>query len=165
MAINSLQISSKAPTKRTRKSTHFLDRLAFKFEFRLATHLRSRTMSCVDCSSSNPYPGRRELFTVWPPNESRHKLIASQLYMREIYEFLRLPLICERLTNPFGDLLQVRTQLLASPFVQGLIIRDTIQQVREAKEITAFYTNNRFARSNPVSKNFLNTFVSDCSYW
>ena len=123
-------------------------------------------MSCVDWSSSNPYPSRRELLTVWPPNESRHKLIASQLYMREIYDFLRrVPLICERLTNPFGDLLQDRTQLLASPFVQGLIIRDTIQQVREAKEITAFYTNNRFARSNPVSKNFLNTFVSDCSYW
>ena len=25
-----------------------------------------------------------------------------------------------------------------------------------------FYTNNQFARSSPVSNNFLNTFVPDC---
>ena len=39
---------------------------------------------------------RRKFFTVWPPNASRHKLpIASQLYMREIHDFLRLPWTCE----------------------------------------------------------------------
>ena len=31
-------------------------------------------------SSSNSYVSRRKFFTVWPPNASRHKLIASPLY-------------------------------------------------------------------------------------
>ena len=29
--------------------------------------------------------------------------------------------------------------------------------------VLEFYTNNRFARSSPVSNNVLNTFVPDCS--
>ena len=57
--------------------------------FRLATHLRWLW------SSSNSYASPRKLFTVWPPNVSRHKLIASQLYMREIYDFLRLVWTCK----------------------------------------------------------------------
>ena len=35
-------------------------------------------------SSSNSYASRHKFFTVWPPNASRHKLIASELYIREI---------------------------------------------------------------------------------
>ena len=47
-------------------------------------------------SSSNSYASRRKFVTVWPPNASRHNLIASQLYMREMYDFLRL---ASRLAN------------------------------------------------------------------
>ena len=39
---------------------------------------------------SNSHASRRKFLTVWPPNASRHKgLIASHLYMREMYGFLR----------------------------------------------------------------------------
>ena len=60
---------------------------------------------CWLWSSSNSYVSRRKFFTIWPPNASRHKLIASQLCMREIDDFLRL-------ANPFGHPSQVRTQVL-----------------------------------------------------
>ena len=46
-------------------------------------------------SSLNSYASRCTFFTVWPPNASRHKLIASQLYMREIYDFLQPGWTCE----------------------------------------------------------------------
>ena len=67
--------------------------------FRLATHLRRLALTCIDLrwlwSSSNSYASRRTFFTVWPPNASRHKMIASHLYMREIYDFLWLAWTCE----------------------------------------------------------------------
>ena len=76
-----------------------------------------------------------QVLTVWPPNTSRHKLIASQLYIREVYDFLQLAWTCEptcesvwppiaspyassgfanlhRLAGPFGHPSQVRTQVL-----------------------------------------------------
>ena len=48
-------------------------------------------------------------FTVWPLKTSRHKLITSQLYMREIYDFVR---VASQLANPFVHPSQVRTQVL-----------------------------------------------------
>ena len=44
-------------------------------------------------SSSNSW--RRNFIAVWPPNASWHKLIASQLCIRETYDFLRLAWTCE----------------------------------------------------------------------
>ena len=38
-------------------------------------------------SSSNSHASWPSFVTVWPPNASRHKLSASQLYMREIYGY------------------------------------------------------------------------------
>ena len=51
-------------------------------------------------------------FIVWPPNASRHKLIASQLYMLGIYDFCDLCKLESRLANPFGRPSQVRRQVL-----------------------------------------------------
>ena len=72
--------------------------------FRLATHLRWLW------SSSNSHESRRNFFCIgWPLNASRHTLIASQVYMREIYDLREL---ASRLANPFGHPLLVRTQVL-----------------------------------------------------
>ena len=45
--------------------------------------------------SSILYASRCKFFTVWPPKESWHKLIKSQLYMCEIYDFLQLVWTCK----------------------------------------------------------------------
>ena len=73
--------SRKALAKRIRKSTQV------NASFRLAFNLRFVWLPTYDdllwhWPSSNSYPSRRKCFTVWPPNASRHKLIASKLYMR-----------------------------------------------------------------------------------
>ena len=73
-----------------------------RLAFRLATHLRGLALTLVELKFVRK---STQVFTVWPTNASRHKLIASQLYMREIYGFLRL-------VNPFGHPSQVRTQVL-----------------------------------------------------
>ena len=67
----------------TRKSTQLFF-TCVRLAFRLATHLRWLW------SSSNSYTSRREFFTVWPLNTSRHKVITSHLYMRKIWDFLKL---------------------------------------------------------------------------
>ena len=85
-----------ALAKRTRKFS-----TSVELAFHLTTHLRGLW------SSSNSYTSRRKFFTIWPPNATRHLLIASQLYMCEIYDFLRL---ASRLANPFHHPSQVRTQ-------------------------------------------------------
>ena len=49
--------------------------------FGQCTHFCWLAMTCIDFGrASNSYASRRKFFTVWPPNASRHKLIASQLY-------------------------------------------------------------------------------------
>ena len=75
---------SKALAKLTRESTQVNASfwLAFNLTLRLATHLCD--WSCVDFSRAQ---SRRNLFSLWPPNASRHNLIASHLYMREMYHF------------------------------------------------------------------------------
>ena len=40
-------------------------------------------------SSSNSYASRRKFFTVWPPNATRHKLIASHLWNFQLSVTLR----------------------------------------------------------------------------
>ena len=62
--------------------------LAIRLAFRLATYLRGLALTLVELNST--CTSTRKFFTAWSPNASRHKLIASQLYMREIYSFLRL---------------------------------------------------------------------------
>ena len=59
-------------------------RHAFNLRFRLATHLRWLALTLIELKFV------RKFFNVWSFNASRHKLIASHLYMREVYELLRL---------------------------------------------------------------------------
>ena len=63
-----------------------------QFAFCLATYLRGHALTLVDFGG--------KCFSVWPPNVSRHKLIASHLYMREIYD---LGEIESRLASPLGQ--------------------------------------------------------------
>ena len=106
-----------------------------QFAFRLTTYLHGLASICDHLSrlwsSSNSYAIRRKIFTVWPPNASRHKLIASQLYMRETDDFrdlraalraaLRIRLATHRKSVRKFWCLQtcVALQRLASPFGQG----------------------------------------------
>ena len=66
---------------------------AFRLAFHLATHLFRLASTLVELKFA--HASRGKFFTIWPPNASRHKLIASQLYIREIYVFLRLAWTCE----------------------------------------------------------------------
>ena len=71
------------------------------------------------CSTSNSYAIlTQELYSVWPPNTSRHKLIASHLYMLEIYDFfcVRVDLRIRLASRPS----QVRTQVLVLQTCVGL---------------------------------------------
>ena len=88
-------LPAKALAKRTRKSTQFST--CVQLAFRLVTHLRRLAIpNCVDFGRAQfLYVSRRKFFTVLPPNASRHKLIASQLYIREMYGFLQFAWTCE----------------------------------------------------------------------
>ena len=83
-----------APKKRAKRIRKFSTCVDMLFVWQ---YLHRRTMTCVNrlWSKSNSYSSRRTFFTVWPLNTSRHKLIASQLYMREIYGFLWFVWTCE----------------------------------------------------------------------
>ena len=64
---------------------------SFQLAFRLATYLASPYVYLRWLwSSSKSYSSQRKFFTVWPPNASQHKLIASDLYMHETYDFSNL---------------------------------------------------------------------------
>ena len=83
--------------------------------FRLALNLRSLwPPTCVGLrrlsttTSSNSHANARKFAAVWPPNASRHTLIPSQLYVREVYGLMRLAWTCETTCDPS----QVRTQVL-----------------------------------------------------
>ena len=105
----------------------FMQRLAFNLRFVWPPNyvsLRGLAMTWKDLHwlwsmKSNSI----KFFTVWPRNASRHKLIASQLYTREIYDFCNLRELASRLANPFGHPSQVLVlqtcidlHRLASPF-------------------------------------------------
>ena len=59
--------------------TQVFDLRSLQIAFRLATHLRWLATTLLELNF-----GRKstQVSTVWPPNTSRHKLIASELYMR-----------------------------------------------------------------------------------
>ena len=89
-------------------------------------HIAFGSPTCIDLcglwSSSNSYASRHEFFTVWPSNASRHKLIASQLYLRETEDFLRLAWTCESVghpsQSPYASSGFANLRRLASPFGQ-----------------------------------------------
>ena len=61
-----------------------------KTSVRLVSNLRFVWPATCVVLHGLAYASRRKFSTVWPPNASRHKLIASQLYTIEIYDFLQL---------------------------------------------------------------------------
>ena len=97
-------------TKWTRKSTQI------NASFRLAV-TPPTALTCVDFSRARI----RTQVTVWPPNASRHKLIASHLYMREIYDFFAT---CESIWPPIASTHAssgfANFGWLASPLGQGI---------------------------------------------
>ena len=81
--------------------------------------------TCVDLRASP----RGTFCTVWPPNASRHKLIASQLYMRALRLAWTSEPTCESVWPPFASSLPGFANLrrLASPFRPGLKVLTTIE--------------------------------------
>ena len=94
-------ISSLAPPRKDSdvlspgQTNSHVDASQRKFTTSVQLAFRLETHSCWLWLSSSSYASRRKFFPVWPLNASRHKLIANQLYMREIYDLLRLAWTCE----------------------------------------------------------------------
>ena len=68
--------------------------------FRLATHLRWLATTCVDFGRAQIHmQSRRRFFTVWPPNASRHNLIASNCICVKFMTFVWLAWTCEPISE------------------------------------------------------------------
>ena len=99
---------------------------------------------------------QHKFFAVWPTNTSRHKLIASHLYTRGIYDFLRL-------ANPFGHPLQVRfCKLASSPFDRGLTEGQLSNHSKGQCTRPATETNARFSKDqySSVTNSIVRLFFS-----
>ena len=113
----SLFSNCKALAKRTRKLTEVFDlrSTCISFGHPLALlamtcdDLRRLALTLVEIKFVRK---STQVFTIWPPNASRHKLVASQVYMRKFTAFFVLRELTSRLANAFAHPSQVRTQVL-----------------------------------------------------
>ena len=127
--------------------------------FRLGLWLPSFVELRWNWSSSNSYASRRKFFTVWPPNASRHKLIASHLYL--VY-YLRLFATCVHLRADLAIRLAIHrnsVQFLVLP--TRCWLASTWDPVWPGLKQTRTVNGNVGRRS----KYFFVIFVSIPSFW
>ena len=89
--------------------------------------------------SSNSYASRRKFVTVWPPNTSRHSLIASQLYQRAF----RLAWTCEPTCKSVWP--PIASPYASSCFANLYRLASTYKSVWPGLKMPTFVVNAHFS--------------------